>query len=303
MADTYYAEIMPRTSLANAIETFQRTIIPQDGTIEKLTFVLDALQNGGTDSADLDIVNKLTTVNVYGGGGLKSSAAFSDLVRAEERTWGVHADLMTGETDNEGISSAADFFLNPVCDARGNVLTNMPYGAAPGMVSMIELITAANQTAVDTGFLSVYAQISKNKSGSSGWTQFKQKIRTAVDNAVEFDPISDIHRLFGFGAFITNGQKDVATAIPDDLDIQSVALTFGGREVTTRMNVDGFIRGGIQYLNNGITATAATVANYDWIWIDFGLKDGGMVIPANSAWRVLEGNTGATRRYTIGMGV
>lgn len=302
MTDTYYAEIMPRSTLANAIETFQRTIIPQDGTIEKLTFVIDLLQAGGTDSADTALVAKLNLINIYGGGGLKSTITHSDLVRAEERTWGVHANLMTGEADNEGISTASDMFLNPICDARGNVLSNMPYGAAPGMISMIELITAANQAATDTGFLSVYAQISKGKTGSAGWTQFKQKLRTAVDGAVEFDNISDIQRLFGFGAFITNGQKDVATAIPDDLDIQSVALTYGAREVTTRMNVDGFIRGGIQYLNGSITATAANAANYDWIWIDTGLKDGGMVVPSNSAWRVLEGNTGDTRRYTIGLG-
>jgi len=299
---SYYAEIMPRSTLANAVETFQRTIIPQDGTIEKLTFIIDMLQAGGTDSADLALIAKLTTINIYGGGGLKSSVTASDLLRASERTWGVPALIMTGEADNEGISGAFDYFLNPICDARGNVITTAPYGAAPGMISMIEIITAADGTATDTGFLTVLAQVNKAKSGSQGWTQFKQTIRTAVDEAVIYDNIQDVKSVLGFGAFITNGIKDIGTVVPTDLDIRSVALTFGGREVTTRMNVDGFIRGGIQYLNNAITGTAATVANYDWIWMDYGLKTGGLVVPSNSAWRIEEGATGATRRYTIGLG-
>lgn len=302
MTNLTWAEIMPRTTLTDAIQTFQNFNIPQNGTMKKLIIVLDGLQNGATDSTDLAGITKLTTLRLFGSA-VKTEVTGQDLVRFNEHAWNHRTLTMVGEADNEGIANSLEMPFSPMMDGAGNIDHRYPYGAGPGQVTQIQLVTAANQAAIDTGFGTVYAEVDRDMKGNYLWNQWKEKDRTAIDEAVETDIIADLQHLLGWGAFITNGIKDIATAVPDDLDIRNVTPTSGGAAIYATINSTALIRGGIGFMAGANAATAATAANYDFLWLDTGLRVGGMRLQGNETMRVVEGNTGATRRYNLGLGV
>jgi hypothetical protein len=296
-----WSELLARTTLANAIETFNITNTLPAAGIEGILVKVDGLQAGATDSADSALVNKVDTVRVFGNT-IKSEQTFGDAVRMAHRIWGMNPLHVIGEADNEGLAAHCLIPLNPIVDGSGNFDYNAPYGAGPGQISQIQIVTAANQAATDTAFLTVYAITNLAKTGVMEYLQYKRKLRTAVAGAIEYDPISDMDTFCGNFQFLTTGVKDAAGEIPAGLGVRGLSLAIGGNQVGTQVASDALLQGGIDRLLDSAVATNVTVANYDSLWWDWGIRNGGRPLGTNWAIRNEEGVAEARRSYMIGLG-
>lgn len=298
----YYAQIQPRRSNAAGVETVQLTTsIPTNGAIEALIIKVDGLQAGGTDSADDAIIGKIDTITLTSGT-VKTELTGVDSARIAQRVFGDPILYGVGEADNEGLAASWRIHFNGDV-INGNINFMAPYGIPKGGISQISILTASDVAATDTTFLTVWAIMNTAKAGGL-WLQYKRITRTAVAGALIDDNITDLATYCGYFGFLTTGVKDAAGAVPAGLGVRGIQLFDGGQAVGDQVTSDAITTGGVQYIMNSATATTVTIANYDCIWQDYGLRNGGKQIANNNSFvRVEEGVAEARRGYHIGYGV
>tara|TARA_R100001086_G_scaffold14389_1_gene7178 strand:- start:279 stop:1184 length:906 start_codon:yes stop_codon:yes gene_type:complete len=296
-----YQQLLPRQTMAATAETFQISgSIPTNAGIESLIFKVDALQSGATDSTDLVISDKLDLITLTSST-VKTEINNSDLTRFNQRVWNSPPNSLVGESDNQGLSSHNSMYLNPIT-VNGNICFDENYGANPGAIRQISILTAADGTAIDNCFLTVYAVTNTSKQNTRGYTQFKRKVRTCVAGAFEDDLISDLNSYMGYGSFITTGVKDSATAVPAGMTIRGLQLVGPNGAVMDQVSANTLVSGGVRYMTDTNGATVTTVSNYDWIYLDFGIRTGGRPISGASFMRVEEGVADLRRSYHCGLG-
>jgi len=295
-----YQQILPRQTMASSVETFQISgSIPTNTGIEALIFKIDALQSGGTDSTDVALPDKLNILTLTSST-VKTEINNSDLTRFNQRVIGSRPTTMIGEADNYGLSQANTMYLNPIVD-NGNICFDENYGANPGDIRQISVLTNADQTAMDNSFLTVWAVTNTAKQSTKGYTQFKRKVRTCIAGAFEDDLISDLSRYLGWFSFITTGAKDSTSAVPAGMTVRGVQFMGSSGAIMDQISSDAIVSGGIRYMTDTATATSVTVTNYDTLWLDFGIRNGGRPITSSSFVRVEEGAANVRRSYHVGI--
>lgn len=298
----YYAQVQPRRSNASTAETVQLTTsLPTNGAIEAFIIKVDGLQAGGTDSADDAIILKIDTITLTAGT-VKTELTGLDSARIAQRVFGDPILYGVGEADNEGLAASWRIHFNGDV-INGNINFMASYGIPKGGISQLSILTAADAAATDTTFLTVWAIVNTSKAGGL-WLQYKRIVRTAVAGAFIDDSIVDLASYCGYFGFLTTGVKDSATAIPAGLGVRGIQLFDGGQAVGDQVTSDAITTGGVAYIMDSATATTVTIANYDCIWLDYGIRNGGKRISSNNSFmRVEEGVAEARRGYHIGYGL
>tara|TARA_R100001086_G_scaffold234676_1_gene157052 strand:+ start:1203 stop:2105 length:903 start_codon:yes stop_codon:yes gene_type:complete len=295
-----YQQIQTRKSLDATASTVQiNTSIPTNSTIESLIIKVDGLQNGATDSTDMALAGKLNLITLMADS-VKTEINHTDLVRFNQRVWNSPVTTMISEDDGEGVSVVSTYNCNPIT-VNGNTCFDEPYGAPPNSIRNINISYNADIAATDNTFLTVWACTNTKKSETLGYTQFKRTERDCIAGSIIDDPINDLSSFMGWGSWVYIGPKDVTAAIPAALTVRGVQLISGGA-IMDQVTGDAMISGGVRYASDSNSDTLVTIKNYDFMWLDFGIRSGGRPLPQSSYMRVEEGASNKRRSYACGLG-